>query len=375
MNKIRILHIAKYYYPYVGGIEKVVRDYVNALKENSEQMVICFQHEKGDMDEEVDGVKVVRCHCEAKVSSQSLSLSYRYKLKTVLHEFNPNIVLFHYPNPFVSTLLLPLLSDNIRLWVYWHYDITKQKFLKVLFSHQNKELVDRAEKIIVTTSNIIQASKYLPQVTEKCVIIPACINEQRLKTHDTEASRKLYVKIKEENVGRLICLAVGRFVPYKGFKYLVQVSKCLDEQFRFYIIGQGPMEKELKELAGGDNKVIFCGGVDDESLVAYMRAADIYCFPSITKNEAFGISMAEAMYFGKPIVNFTIAGSGVNSVSLNGVTGIECPNADIEAYVAALRKLAIDDELRKKFGENAHERAQKNYTYEQFLKNVRILLN
>ena len=39
----RVLHISKYYYPYIGGTEQVARDVVNALNgENIEQKVICF---------------------------------------------------------------------------------------------------------------------------------------------------------------------------------------------------------------------------------------------------------------------------------------------------------------------------------------------
>ena len=373
--KKRILHIAKYYYPYVGGIEKVVRDYVNALKDESEQMVICFQHESGkDKEDEVDGVKIIRCRCQVKISSQSISASYRKRLKCVLQDFEPDIVIFHYPNPFVSTILLPMLSDNTEFWVYWHYDITKQKFLKKLFARQNKIIVEKARKIIVTTFNIVQGSKYLTHALEKCVVIPACINERRLNQNNTINSQELYGKIKKENEGKIICLGVGRLVPYKGFEYLVRASQYLDDRFQFYIIGKGPLEKELKGLANGDNKIIFCGGVDDESLVAYMRAADIYCFPSITKNEAFGISMAEAMYFGKPVVNFKIEGSGVNSVSLDGITGMECPNSDVIAYVNALKKLAADETLRNTMGKCARERVIKYYTYEKFLENIKRLL-
>ena len=61
-------------------------------------------------------------------------------------------------------------------------------------------------------------------------------------------------------------------------------------------------------------------------------ACDVFCFPSVTKNEAFGIALAEGMYFGKPAVTFTIPGSGVNYVNLDGVTGIECKNADCKDY-------------------------------------------
>ena len=85
-------------------------------------------------------------------------------------------------------------------------------------------------------------------------------------------------------------------------------------------------------------------------LKAYLAACDVFCFPSITKNEAFGIALAEAMAFAKPSVTFTIKGSGVNYVSLNGVTGIEVANGDVEAYAAAIRTLKEDAALREKFG-------------------------
>ena len=43
----RILHISKYYLPYYGGIEQVAYDIVSGLNDEYEQMVICFNHEKG----------------------------------------------------------------------------------------------------------------------------------------------------------------------------------------------------------------------------------------------------------------------------------------------------------------------------------------
>lgn len=57
---------------------------------------------------------------------------------------------------------------------------------------------------------------------------------------------------------------------------------------------------------------------------AYLSAMDIFCFPSITKNEAFGLALAEGMYYSKPAITFTIDGSGVNFVSLNGILELKC---------------------------------------------------
>ena len=46
------------------------------------------------------------------------------------------------------------------------------------------------------------------------------------------------------------------------------------------------------------------------------------------------------MYCGTPAVTFTIPGSGVNWVSLNGETGIEVPNGDDKAFAGSNRLYA-----------------------------------
>ena len=76
------------------------------------------------------------------------------------------------------------------------------------------------------------------------------------------------------------------------------------------------------------------------------------------------------MYFEKPAVTFTIPGSGVNYVNLNGVTGIECPNSDSKAYAEALKILANDPVLRKTYGKNARKRVLDNFTFGAFEKNL-----
>ena len=101
-----------------------------------------------------------------------------------------------------------------------------------------------------------------------------------------------------------------------------------------------------------------------------IRACDIYCFPSITKNEAFGLALADAMYYEKPAVTFTIPGSGVNYVSLDGVTGIEVENRNVEKYAEALKKLSTDKELRDQYGKAGKKRVIENFLDSQFRENI-----
>lgn len=371
---MKILQVTNYYFPFIGGIEQVTRDCSDALKGEHEVKVFCFNHEKGDKIDEVDGVEIIRAGCFAKVASQSLSFSYGKLLKKTLREFAPDVVIFHYPNPFAAHFLLKYLKrlKNCKLIVWWHLDITKQKILGKLFKGQNKRLLRRADKVVATSPKYIEGSRFLQSVREKCVVIPCCVNDSRM--HPGAGVLARAEELKKENEGKTVCLAMGRHVPYKGIEYLVRASKLLDENFLVWIGGRGPLTEELKALAADDKKVTFLGRVENDELVSRILACDIFCFPSITKNEAFGIALAEAMAYGKPAVTFTIEGSGVNYVSLDGLTGIEVENRNVAAYAEAIKKLASDAQLRKTYGENAKRRVEELFTNEKFTQNVNDLL-
>lgn len=80
------------------------------------------------------------------------------------------------------------------------------------------------------------------------------------------------------------------------------------------------------------------------------------------------------MYFNKPALTFTIPGSGVNYVSIDGETGIEVPNRDVKAYAAAMKELADNPEKRRKYGENAGKRVRELFLYSEFKDNIRKVL-
>lgn len=372
----KILQISNYMYPHIGGIEQVARDVMNAisLEGTYEQRVICFNENaeaegiinvrKQDTVDFIDGVEIIRCRCFAKISSQSLSYSYYYKLKEVLSDFHPDIVILHYPNPFVSFLLERFFKYPFKLIIYWHLDITKQKILKKFFVNQTKRLISRAEVIIATSPLYIEGSNFLTEAKEKCVIIPNCIRKERFSITDKITERAN--EIRGSNADKIICFSIGRHVEYKGFEYLVQASKKINHNVVIAIGGSGPLTDKLEKMAEGDSRLLFLGKISDEELCAWYLAMDILVFPSITKNEAFGISLAEGMWFGKPAVTFNIPGSGVNYVSLNGVTGVECKSKDSLALANAINKLASNDLLRNELGLNAMKRVNDLFLFETF---------
>lgn len=364
----KVLHISKYYYPFRGGTEQIAQDCVNSLTGKYEQKVLCFNEGKDDLTDEVDGVEIIRAGCFVKIASQSFSTSYGKILKETIASFSPDIIIFHYPNPFAAIYLLKYKPKNCKLAIYWHLDIVKQKLLKKLFIGQNKKLLKYADVLIATSPIYVEGSPWLSSVKEKCTVIPNCINVDRLKP-SAEIDEKAW-EIRRQNLGKTICLAVGRHTKYKGFKYLIQAAHLLDDSFQIFIAGKGEETKNLKTEAGEDQKIHFLGMIDDVELKGYLTAMDIFCFPSITKNEAFGLALAEGMYYSKPAVTFTISGSGVNYVCLNGENGIEVPNRDVEKYAEALKKLASDKDLRVKMGVAGKKRVEDNFLNTQFRDNI-----
>ncbi len=383
----RILQVVASFFPRHGGIERVAEDIMRSIlgRDDVEQKIICFnedaeagglttkQHET--VHDVIDGVEIVRCGIITKIASQPLSLTFKRELSKLMKNFAPDIVILHYPNPFFAHFLLPFLKSNkrIKFVIFWHLDIVRQKILRVFFHRQNLELLERADKVIATSQNYIHGSKYLSRFEEKCTVIPCCVQTEKILF--TPEIQSLAENIRHEYAGKTISFSAGRLVPYKGFKYLIEASEYLDDDFAVLIAGGGKLQNELCELSRSHPRVRILGKISDVELNAYYLAADMIAFPSITKNEAFGISLIEGMYYGKPAVTFTIPGSGVNYVNLDGVTGIECPNMDVKAFAQAMMTLKHDPELRKALGENARKRVTQNFMYSTFKEKINRLID
>lgn len=385
MVKIKVLQIISYMYPAISGNGQTAFDISNCLNdEEYEQKIICFNtsnfvdvhdaHNTETVYDKLGNIDVIRCGVWRNIASQLISFSFPKELKKVLDSFAPDIVVLHCPNPFLAEFTLQnARKRRFKLVLYWHSDIVKQKILGKLFYFQNNALLSRCTKVVTTSPNYIDGSEYLSKHRDKCVVVPSCIRED--KNIATEESNKLAADLKQKYKNKIICFALGRHVPYKGFDYLIQSSKYLDNRFEIFIGSEGPLTNELKELAKDDSKVHFTGRLTSDQLRAFYQSADIFCFSSITKNEAYGLALADALYYGIPAVTYTIPGSGVNYVSLDGVTGIECPNRDFKAYAKAMNELADDSELRKQLGKNGMKRARELFLYSNFSQNIKALFH
>ena len=368
----KILHIPNYYNPHIGGIEQTCEDIVNSLKDKYEQRIICFKDKKHTQEDVVDTIPVVRVGCQAKVASQSIAYHYKKMLKKEFREYKPDIVIFHYPNPFVAFCLLPLLKKNpqVKFILYWHLDITKQKLIGKLFDSQNRKLLKRADKIVATSTLYAEHSKWLPNYMDKVVSIPSCVSIRKV---DNEKLNKKIQEIKEENKDKKIVFSFGRHVAHKGFNHFIESARLLPD-YNFVLGGSGKLSEELKESAKGLSNIKFVGKLSNVDLEAYLNCASVFAFPSLTKAEAYGLALAEAMMHSLPCVTFRIEGSGVNFVSLNNVTGIECENGNSKEFANAIDTILKNDELREKYAKAAKERAYEIASFDSFSTSINNLI-
>lgn len=359
MSKGKVLHISKFYPPYKGGIEDVCYSIVSSM-DGYDHRVLCFNTGKESVEEQYDGVPVLRVGVQMQRYSQPIAFSYHKALKKELETFQPDIIHLHTPNPFASFLVCRSIKKETKLVVHWHSDIIKQQFTYKVYQPFERKLLDRADAIFATSPNYAEHSLPLKLYAEKVRIVPNGINEEKICEREGDQAR--IDEIRNRYHGKNIIFFMGRHVSYKGIDRLVEAEPKIKSDCVILIAGDGVLTNELKASTKSE-RIHFIGKISDDEIRLYMKAASVFAFPSITKNEAFGIVLAEAMYCATPPVLFSIEGSGVNWLNQNGVTGLEVANSDTTAFAEAIDKLLLnEDNIREKLGENAHNRIVENFT-------------
>ena len=128
----------------------------------------------------------------------------------------------------------------------------------------------------------------------------------------------------------------GRHVPYKRFDLAIEA--CNQLGVKLTIIGSGPDTERLKKLAGPT--ITFTGRISDEELVKRAQSAKAFLFPN---EEDFGISAAEALAAGTPVIAY--AKGGALDIVQDGETGVLFKHQTVASLIAAMKKADTIDFL------------------------------
>ena len=138
-----------------------------------------------------------------------------------------------------------------------------------------------------------------PQFSSKISIIRDIISPRIISRMSNESCQVQIVNSK------LKILTIGRLVDVKGYDLAIEAASILKERgykFVWMVIGEGPLEKKMKQLVLDlklENFFKFLGTFINPFPI--FKQCDIYCQTS--RFEGYGMAIAEAKILNKPIVS------------------------------------------------------------------------
>jgi len=172
----------------------------------------------------------------------------------------------------------------------------------------------------------------------------------------------------------LTILMIGRLVEKKGHSYGIKAFAAAMKQSDDYnvpdakllIIGEGKLENELKNLVrkiGLSDHTIFLGKQSHKCVKKYIQNATILMCPSVVsrnQDRDSGLIVAkEAAACGIPVIG--TEHGGIPEIIEDDETGYLVPERDIGGLAKSLKKLFSNPELRRKFGNAARIKMEKEY--------------
>lgn len=156
-------------------------------------------------------------------------------------------------------------------------------------------------------------------------------------------------RIKVRNIqNKKIILIVGMVSIRKGIDLLIKIANNLidDKNIIFILIGSNLNDIPITCFP---KNILYRGYQDHQALHSYYNQSEIVL--STSRFETFGISIAEAMSYGKPvIVNDSV---GVKDFVQHGVNGYIFKKDNADDATLKIRKLLDNKTLRTSFGNNA----------------------
>ena len=162
-----------------------------------------------------------------------------------------------------------------------------------------------------------------------------------------------------------VLVYTGRLVSYKGLPLLLDAWREISARRpgTLVLVGEGGgdvhnCEAQLQAFVAAHGigaRVWFAGAVT--RVEDWLKAADLFVFP--TENEAFGLSLVEAMACGLPAVTTEVG--GIADYAAHGVNALVIKAGDRHAMIAAIERLLDDGTLAARLGQAACETVRSRF--------------
>jgi glycosyltransferase involved in cell wall biosynthesis len=357
---VRIVQVAPYFHPHAGGVESHVRAIAREFARTGHDVTVLTSRFRPDLPEEerFEGYRIVR----ARSLGVAFNTPLDYGIGAWVERLDADIFHLHFPPPFTSYFATRhLRRRGVPSCLTYHCDLFLSTPIGAALTGAYNRLLlpstlDRVDRIIVHTRSYALTSRYLRE--RPVEIIPSSVDLDRFRPDVDGAGVRSSLHLTD----RRVIAFTGRLVPHKGVDDLVRALARLPEDVALLVIGNGPGLGEVNSLARRlkvEHRIRLCPWVSDADLPRYLRAADLFVFPSTNRLEGFGLAVAEALASGLPAVIADIP--GVREVIEPGREGILAEPLMEGDLAAKVRELLDDPARRAEMARAARARAEARY--------------
>lgn len=348
-----------------GGIEIVVAELATRMSKMGFD-ITCFNrrghHVSGaDFDEEkineYNGVKLKSVWTLDKKGLAAMTSSFSGAVRAAFGKYD--VVHFHAEGPCAMMWLPKLFGKKCIATIHGldHQRAKWGKFASWYILTGEKCAVRFADDIIVLSENVKQYFK--DTYNRETVFIPNGVLPAEYKK--PEEITKLFGINKDDYI-----LFLGRLVPEKGVKYLINAFKELNTNKKLVIAGgtsdSEEYVNELTALANGDPRIIFTGFVQGKVLEELYSNAYIYVLPSDL--EGMPLSLLEAMSYG----NCCLSSNIQECASVLGEFGITFKQGDVHDLTCKLQNLCDNPQTVDTFKQQAADYICNRYNWDDITK-------
>lgn len=295
---MRILQVCPRYYPYTGGIERVVQNVSEHLAQRNHQVTVYATDPSAKLTHirMVKGVEVRNYFAIAPGEAYNLPHP-----KMLIHLLKDQGDIMHVHSVHDLTLLMAhatrKLCSNSRFVVspYYHgKGHTKAaQILWTAFRPLVRRILKDANAIIVNSKAEKTAVDMAFKASCRTFVVYDGVDLNQIRNTEPFAFDKDWKRL----------LYVGRLERYKNIHVVISSLKYLPKNYHFYIIGRGPFQSVLQNLArdsGLGTRVHFLGFQPDATVYRWLRTADV--FTHLSEVESFGMACIESLAADTPVI-------------------------------------------------------------------------
>lgn len=285
------------------------------------------------------------------------------QLVKAIREHSPDIL--ETRNVKAHFLVRKLGMQRAYPWVAWNHGYTAMTWLDRTYNQLDRWSLRGVYRMVTVCRPFADKLVDLGVPREKITILHNAVKPFIAPPAEAVAQLRRRFAIGEDEA---VVLSIGRLSSEKGHADLIRAGALLTKMpdvppFRIVIVGDGPERESLRSLVsqcGMEQRVTLAGFQHDTK--PYYAMATVVAVPS--HSEGSPNVVLEAMAAGLPIAANRVG--GVPEILQEGVTGLMVQARNPEAMAQAMLRILLDEELRKRLGSAARERALADYTPEAY---------